>query len=349
MRLAIRADASDQIGSGHVVRCLALGEAWCAAGGDALFLSRVQSESLRSRILDRGMRFVPQSATTGDELDLLETLQQLSKQRDSRNTHVVLDGYQFGTAYQQAIRDVGYPLLVIDDVAHLPWYHATWLLNHGAHSGGLTYQRDSDTQLLLGAQYALVRPEFSRQRGQLPEVPPVARRILVTMGGGDVTVAVETAIRALDQVRTGSLEAVVLTMSEKEDRVDRIQHAANACRWPVRIVRDAPDIPSHMAWADLAISAAGGTCWELATMGVPALLVVVADNQRVGAVGLQEHGLAINLGTLDGLTIDSIARAIENLAFDAARRASMCRAGRTLIDGQGPARVVNALRAGWAQ
>ena len=108
------------------------------------------------------------------------------------------------------------------------------------------------------------------------------------------------------------------------------------------VMRD-PDLPRHMAWADLAISAAGSTCWELACIGVPAIVIAVADNQRDIARGVDEAGTARNLGWWESVGAADIAAAVDGLVHDAAARRAMRRRGRALVDGRGAERVVAAV------
>ena len=95
-----------------------------------------------------------------------------------------------------------------------------------------------------------------------------------------------------------------------------------------------------MAWADLAVTAAGSTSWELARVGTPQVAIVLADNQRPVAQGLAAEGLAVSLGWHADLTPESIAGAVGALAGDAGRRGEMSRRGRELIDGRGACRVL---------
>src|SRR5262249_17829448 len=103
------------------------------------------------------------------------------------------------------------------------------------------------------------------------------------------------------------------------------------------------DMPALMAWADVAIAAGGSSGWELAFMGLPAVLVTVAENQRLIAESLQRAGTAVHLGWHTEVTPARIAEAVRELLSDRAQRQCMSQAGRLLVDGKGAARVVAAL------
>ena len=152
--LIIRADASHQMGVGHLMRCIALAEACQARGGQVIFLSHCKQDGLRRRIEATGIPFVPLNASHPHPLDLRTTLSlaQTCAQK-SASPWIVLDGYHLDPAYQQSIQLAGYRLLVIDDMAHQPQYFTDILLNQNLGAEQLTYPCSPDTQKLLGAQY----------------------------------------------------------------------------------------------------------------------------------------------------------------------------------------------------
>ena len=154
--LLIRADADTHIGIGHVMRCIALAQAWQHQGGDVTFLSHCHSDRLRQWIIDEGFELISIEKPHPDTSDLSFTLNKLS----TDSLWLVLDGYYFTPDYQKAIRENGYKLLVIDDMAHLDHYHADILLNQNIHSSSLPYSCTRDTVKLFNSQYVLLRREF---------------------------------------------------------------------------------------------------------------------------------------------------------------------------------------------
>jgi UDP-2,4-diacetamido-2,4,6-trideoxy-beta-L-altropyranose hydrolase len=329
MTLFIRADADTRMGTGHVMRCLALAHAW---PGEVVFLGRVESEGLRRRIAEMGARFIALDAS-GDVQAVLDVLSGVDAK------HVALDGYHFTPAYQRAIRAAGYRLLVIDDNAHLPHYHTDILLNQNIYAPNLDYTTEPDTVCLLGTRYALLRPEFARWQNWTRDISNAAHKVLVTMGGGDpdnVTLKVVEALQKLDIL---NLDVKVVVGAANPHRDALVQAAPDAA-----FLVNVADMSELMAWADVAVSAAGSTSWELIFMGLPSLLVTVADNQRDIAAGLDAAGAALGLGWHADLTAGIIAGALGDLLNDAARRHTMSAAARDIVDGQGAARVVMHLR-----
>jgi UDP-2,4-diacetamido-2,4,6-trideoxy-beta-L-altropyranose hydrolase len=100
---------------------------------------------------------------------------------------------------------------------------------------------------------------------------------------------------------------------------------------------------SLMAWADIAVTGAGSTCWELACMGLPALALVIAENQRAIAEELSAAGVIFNLGSHQEVSAERIASIIDGLLYSSFRRLRMSQRGRALVDGQGAERVAAVL------
>jgi UDP-2,4-diacetamido-2,4,6-trideoxy-beta-L-altropyranose hydrolase len=260
---------------------------------------------------------------------------------------LVIDGYHFGPDYQKAARAAGVRVLVIDDTAHWPKYHADILLNQNLGAEKLQYHCDRDTELLLGARYVLLRTEFLKWRGWQREIPREARKVLVTMGGSDPDNVTLKVIRALRQVRVDKLEAVVVigaSNPRREALEAAIQSSAPGVRnHRVRLECSPTDMPELMAWADIAVSAGGSTSWELAFMGVPTICLVVADNQRAAMRKLAEGGATVYLWEASDLTARGLGDAVTRLLGDRRTRSEMTARGQKLVDGSGVFAVVRHL------
>jgi RimJ/RimL family protein N-acetyltransferase len=136
---------------------------------------------------------------------------------------------------------------------------------------------------------------------------------------------------------------VILVVGGANPYWDALQTASQRSSFPVRLVRSAQNMPALMAWADVAISGAGGTSYELCYMGLPSLLLIVAENQRLAAERLAASGMALNAGTTQEFQPESFAAQLQSLIDSAERRAAMSDAGRELVDGFGSERVCAAL------
>lgn len=206
--LLIRADGSERIGAGHVMRCLALAQEWKDAGGAAHFLSGPRSSFPPDGLLAEGFGVERLTALSGGMDDARETA---ATARRLGANWIVIDGYQFGAEYQTAAGEGGGRLLFIDDNGHAGRYSADLVLNQNIHASADYYQqRDPRTRLLLGTRYALLRREFRRWRGWKKDTAPSARRVLVTFGGSDQENATSQVLEALTRVETADLEVVAL-------------------------------------------------------------------------------------------------------------------------------------------
>lgn len=345
-KLIIRADADTRMGTGHIMRCIALAQAWQDQGGDVTFLSHCDSEALHQRIINEGFDFIPIEKPHPDPSDLTQTLNILKRHAPCSMPHAlwfVVDGYHFTPDYQKAIRKNGYRLLVIDDTAHLDHYHADILLNQNIHAPSLRYSCDRDTVKLLGCEYVLLRREFLKYKDWKRDISDKAKKILVTMGGADPGNETLKVIRALNSLDAPGLEVKIVagpSNPNKEILVNAMRHAPCA----MLCVENASNMTELMAWADIAVTAGGSTCWELAYMGLPGLAIVVAENQRGIAEGLDESGAIINLGMYDEAPADHIAVSLSGLIQSSDQCRAMSEKGMLLVDGRGADRVVEELR-----
>ncbi len=339
--LVIRADAGPEIGTGHVMRCLALAQAWQDAGGHAIFAMATEVPNLEDRLKSEGMENAYLPVEPGSSDDAIATG---NLAREMGAAWVVVDGYHFIANYQRRIKESGMQLLFIDDCGHTDHYYADIVLNQNIYAQeGLYADREPYTRLLLGTRYALLRREFLKWKKWNRDIPGVGRRILVTMGGsdpGNISLKVIKAIQALD---IQDLE-VKIVIGPSNSHAASLADAVHCSLFTVH--RSVENIPELMAWADLAVSAAGSTCWELAFMRLPALLLVVADNQNCVADRLEVAGAAINLGRQSAVSPPEVSRALLRLLRDRGEREAMARSGRNLVDGEGAARVVKCLQGG---
>ncbi|MCD4754763.1 MAG: UDP-2,4-diacetamido-2,4,6-trideoxy-beta-L-altropyranose hydrolase [Deltaproteobacteria bacterium] len=347
--LTIRADASTIIGTGHIMRCIALAQAWQDNGGDVTFLSHCESPPLRQRIIDEGFDFVPIEKPYLDPNDLKKTLSILSNSTNITNQinssttpWLVVDGYHFTPDYQRQIKEAGHRLLVIDDMAHLSHYYADVVLNQNINAETLRYSCEPYTRLLLGTHYVLLRREFLKWKGWKREIPHVARKVLVTLGGGDpdnVTLKVINALRKFD---ISDLD-VRIVVGPSNPQKEILKNAMLYAPCSMRILQNAENMPELMAWADIAISAGGSTCWELAFMGVSTLIITMAENQKWIGEHLENKCAALNLGWFHDLTAEALASSCTTCLRDHDMRAGFLSQAQKLVSHCGPEKIINAM------
>lgn len=336
--ILIRADANVEIGTGHIMRCLALAQAWRDAGGSALFASLACTESLRTRLANEGFEHLSFSAPIASREDARATLNLLHSRRPN---WIVLDGYGFGPEYENLISGSEASLARIDDQGECADSQAEVIVNQNLHAKPSTYSRCAGARLLLGPRFALLRREFKNACASDRHVPSVAKRILISMGGTDPRRLSATALEAVRELKVPDLQIRVAVSSANQ----QIRELELACqRIPGAQVSVDASMPELMRWADLAVAAAGLICWEMCFMGLPALLIDVAENQTPIASSLHGRGIAIHLGNGGQVTTNVIARQLEILIHSQEQRRLMSQRSRELVDGHGADRIVAELQ-----
>jgi UDP-2,4-diacetamido-2,4,6-trideoxy-beta-L-altropyranose hydrolase len=340
MKLFIRADASTTIGTGHVMRCLALAQAWQDADGKVIFVMATEAPDLKTRLKSEGMEVIHLPIEIGSAEDAEETVK-LARQFDAN--WVVVDGYHFGAKYQEIIKESQLKLLFIDDYGHAKQYHADIVLNQNIHAyEGLYSNRQSYTQMLLGTSYTLLRREFWQWRGWQRSLSLIANKLLVTLGGADPDNVTLKVIEGLQQVEVEGLEAVVV-VGGSNPHYEQLRSASQKSKFPIHLKRNVTNMPELMAWADVAITAGGSTSWELAFMGLPSIVLILADNQRDTAEKLSKLNVVSNLGWHQDISEVEIAQAINKLLLAKQTRIEITRRGQELVDGYGTARIATIL------
>ena len=266
------------------MRCLALAQAWQSQGGRALFVSHCPNDALRRRVTRYGIGFRSVPASYPDDSDWHLVAKVLI---DSPDAWVVVDGYHFDAGYHTLLRESGHRVLVIDDLAQLSFYNADIILNQNLRAEPLHYAAEPHTRCLLGVRYALLRPEFAALTGLERSGAGAGCHLLVTMGGSDIDNVAERVIEALDLL-PGAKLGVIVAVGADNPNMATLADAARRSLHNVSVRQNVLDMAALMAWADIAITGAGGTCWELAAMGVPMLTVTLAQNQTIVAEGLSD-------------------------------------------------------------
>ena len=338
--LLIRTDANIHIGTGHVMRCLALAQAWQDNGGMVTFLMAPGSPSLEQRIYSEGMNVLTITERPGSDEDAKLTADVAKKIESS---WVIVDGYQFGATYQKKLKTHNCRILFIDDYGHADHYYADIVLNQNIYADMSFYKKyESYTRFLLGSDFVLLRREFLNRVEYKREIPDVARKVLVTFGGGDPDNITLKIIDALKKINFDGLE-VIAVIGGVSSGYETLKHSVK--NYPGFSIRNnVTNMPELMIWADVAISGGGSTCWELAFSGLPNIIIILSADQELIASVLSKQGVSIVLGKTDEINSISIIKAISDLIYLPDKRYTMSQMGKTIIDGNGPLRIISALR-----
>lgn len=319
--VVFRCDASPEIGAGHVTRCSALATALRERGIESTFVLGSGSVSGFSCVE------LPEAFGSLSQQDIEATAQTAT---DVGAASVVVDLFGAQTPYLASLSMLGLHVGVIDDRADRDLRAARWLLNQNIGAQALDYRVAANCDLALGLDYAMLRPMFAAARMQASRrtFRPRNRRVLITIGGGNIRAESATIIASFDSIRR---RVELRAIGDAEGRSS--QHL-------VELLGPVGDVPEHMLWADVAVTAAGSTCWELMCLGVPMIVVPLDEGQRRNALCIAELGAGVAVETLE-----EAGEAAARLLDAPRRRAEMSRAAMDLVDGRGAERAAASLVA----
>ncbi len=358
MRIAFRTDASLQMSTGHVMRCLTLADVLQAQGVQCTFICRQQPGNLLDFITQRGHKVITlpagdknQQALGPVHVSWLSTDWATDAEQSQRALGqesvdwLVVDHYALDRSWEQAMRPYCRKLMVIDDLADRP-HDCDLLLDQNL---GRTEQDYADllqgsTQTLIGTKYALLRPEFARWReySMARRQQPQLKNLLITMGGVDHGNATGQVLDALKTCELPTDLRITVVMGPHSSWLAQVQTQAAAMPWETQVLTGANNMGQIMADSDLAIGGAGSTAWERCTLGLPTLVMVLAENQKLGAQALQAAGAALMLKDINA--IRDHLRSIVFLEDNQSVLLQMSKLAAHLSDGKGANRVVQKLQ-----
>lgn len=352
--VVFRCDASVRIGSGHVMRCLTLADAIAQNGGDCHFICRTLPGHLMDHITGRGHTThalpSPVQPAGADWLGVLLT-QEIAETAaviaGLPVDRIIVDHYGLDAVWETEVGPVGCPVMAIDDMAdrrHVCDILLDQNLGRDAQDyDGLVPER---CHRLIGTSYALLRPEFAAARPASLARRKTAqlRHIMISMGGadaGNATTRVLDALAAQKSLPDGLHITVV--MGGSAPHLDTVRDRARTMPVSTDVRVDVTNMAALMRDSDLAIGAAGGTSWERCCLGLPTLMLVLADNQVSSAAALGTAKGAVVLGGLD--TVKGNAQFTQQITHcaDPERLHQMAQNAATVLDGHGTDRVYQAL------
>ncbi|MGZ5780160.1 MAG: UDP-2,4-diacetamido-2,4,6-trideoxy-beta-L-altropyranose hydrolase [Burkholderiaceae bacterium] len=352
--VALRVDASNEIGTGHFMRCLTLANALQEFGVRTRFVSRHMPQYLQSLLSEKGHEFslignnssqVPDTDLrhahwlgTTQLIDSQETRQALS---DQDWDWLVVDHYALDERWESVLRSTAKRILVIDDLADRA-HNCDVLLDQNFYINMDTrysVRVSHDCKLLLGPRYALLREEFRNLHDQASCRSGLVKRVLVFFGGVDADNCTSEVIDALAQFSNLDLIVDVVIGSQhpfrKEIEAKCIQHG-------FFIHVQTTMMADLMAKADLAIGAGGASTWERCCVGLPALVFAIAENQQQLVNDAGSRGLIYGPEMRAGL-VTTIETHLTALLDNPSLLRSISRAGLETVDGRGVQRILRAI------
>lgn len=336
--LLIRADAGGNLGTGHVMRMVALAQAWQDRGGHTQILACSCPEGLITRVQSEGIGFQQwHDVKMGSLADAERTNAEALRTKAS---WIVLDGYHFDENYQHAVKGSGARVLAVDDWGHSNHWDVDLLLNQNFHAPEQFRGKPVGlpaTRILAGPKYALLRREFRQPPARLERGnnPP---RLLVTFGGVDPGNATGRILGILAKLGL-DCEVTALVGAGNPNRlvVEEICQGIPGAR----VLHAVADMAALYASQDAVISAAGSSCYEWLRYQLPALVYAIADNQLPLFPHLQALGGVEASGWLHESNDDQILEALKRLHARAMEPAKV----ECPIDGQGAERVVANMKS----
>ncbi|RBW48264.1 UDP-2,4-diacetamido-2,4,6-trideoxy-beta-L-altropyranose hydrolase [Marinobacter sp. F3R11] len=315
MQVVFRADASVQIGTGHLMRCLTLADELTRQGHECRFICREHKGHLGELISKKGYELTLLPITSGTERELsgkdtntyadwlsvpwLEDAEQTGAVLEPLKADwLVVDHYALDARWEQQVTKAVGRIMVIDDLADRN--HECALLldqNLGRKPSDYDGLVPEGCQRLIGPEYALLRPEFSelRERSLKRRAQLELKRILISLGGVDRTNVTGQVLLALATTALPKDTHLDIIMGAAAPYLDDVRRHAAQLPFKATVNVNVSDMAERMSLADLSIGAAGGTSWERCCLGLPAVLVIQAENQVPGASALAAAGAALTI------------------------------------------------------
>lgn len=362
LTVIFRTDASLDIGTGHVMRCLTLALGLFEKGASVSFLCREHDGNLIDLIRSHG--FVVHALpllSQGDytEEDPLGPAHAVwlgcNWQVDVEHCHAVLndpvdwiiiDHYALDYRWETAMRDKCKQMMCIDDLADR--VHECDLLldqNLGRIEDDYLELVSTDTQLLLGPKFALLRSEFAewRDKSIASRKKPKLRHLLVAMGGVDSANVTERVLKTVVRCKLADLERITVVVGPTSPWLENIRILASSLHIPTSILSGVDNMAELMSSCDLAVGAAGTTTWERCNLGLPSILIVVAKNQESIARHMSHAKAAFIIDDMEKLEL-SLSTFLESPTLSQSM-ASYSQMSSEILDANGVKRVMSAIRS----
>ena len=336
MKIVFRVDSSSQIGIGHLMRCLTLANEQNDKNNEIFFVCRDLPGNFSS-FIKYPVFLLPNSNSFRSNVLYLNWLGATQKEDSEQTISVIpknidlliIDSYSLDHNWHKKLRPFTKKIMVIDDLGD-GIYDCDILLNQNLSAKASDYKDKAPygCQLLLGCDFALLRPEFQSLRREAlikRKHTKVIKNILISMGGADISNKTFEVLKEIPSY----LDVVVVLSSQSQYNNSIIDFARNKSN--IKVIIDADNMAKLMFDADLAIGAGGSTSWERCCMGLPTLLYVSAENQNSNAENLQQLG-AVKI-------VDNLKINLETILNNLNIWKSMSERAKNVCDGAGVKRI----------
>jgi len=335
--ILFRVDANPRQGWESLWRCVTLANALQRRRRPAYFLSQLEPASLGLTIKRAGNEWLEADSSAGSPGDLHETIKEIRRLQPAA---IVVDSLDVSEEYLAGLRQLGLLVVSMDSQAQVR-FPSRLIVNPLLGPTREAYEFDQGTQVLLGARYALVRPEVRRVRPIRSQEPPQPFRVLVSLGDDDPNQQSAELAKAL--LNCPKVERVDVVVRPYHRDLANLEALAASCPGRLEVVHEAAMVPLRITRCHFAVTAGNTVSLELACVGIPQLLIVQSEVHWPTAQRLEEEGAASCLGWHANVSAGTFRQAVNDLLLDPRERQTMSRCGRKLIDGRGPDRLVTAL------
>ena len=327
MKALFRCDASAKIGGGHVMRCLTLANELAGRGWECLFACNEEAAAI-----------IPALASS--------KYQRIAPDEWRHTGLLVVDHYGLDVAYEKLCRPRAKKILVIDDLADRP--HDCDILmdqTYGRLAADYSGLVPPHCAVLTGTQYALLRPQFATLRvvglQQRAARKGKLERLLLSFGSGNPDNVTGLVLAALERVPERLEIVTVLGRRAPHASTVAAQIAALQRKTPhtVTLHLGVDDMAGLMARADLSIGAGGTTSWERCCLGLPAMVIELADNQGKIAQELEKAGAIVFLGHKNQWDDDVFLERLRSLQDQPQALRKMAEIAASVCDGKGAGRL----------
>ncbi|BBI31781.1 UDP-2,4-diacetamido-2,4,6-trideoxy-beta-L-altropyranose hydrolase [Cohnella abietis] len=346
MKIYIRADASVEIGSGHIIRCLTLADR-LKPKADIAFICQELQGNLISYIRSRGYSVGVLPPTQGSwQTDAEFTMAYVSNHSSLTVDWLIVDHYGLDARFEAMLNRHVKRVMVIDDLADRP-HQCDLLLDQNPYENGEKRYLGlvkSSTTLLLGPEYALLKPEFTGAKTHVSRRSGEVRNVLVSFGGADHTGETVKTLQSLEQLQqiVEDKLCIKVLIGKINAQAERI-HTMCARLNNTECYGHVEDVASFMKEADLAIGSGGTTTWERCCLGLPAIVIITADNQMELSEYAARLGVITLLGRAEQVQIGHIRDKVLEFMRNTQQMTMMSEKGFQLVDGLGADRTVEEL------
>ena len=357
MKIYFRVDASREIGTGHVVRCVTLAKELDILGAECIFLSRDHTWNLFKYITEnkfklRVLNTDSESAKSTFTNDILMHSEWLgvSQKYDASQTisalgsdtpeWLVVDHYGIDYRWHELLRPHCKNILVIDDLADRK-HDCDLLLDQNLVKDYLNRYENLVAPLvpkLLGPKFALLQEEYLEVKNRVLKRNNEVKNILVYFGGSDSHSLTESAVDTLMEILDNSVKVDVVSSNPGTSLIDMVNRNNN-----FKLHSNLPSLAPLMFKADLAIGAGGTTTWERCFMGLPSIVITTAENQIKSSVELDRLGYIKWVGHVGKIDLGELKKQIIHSIDSVANMQNYINFPDFLVDGQGVKRVCDVM------